>query len=160
MNSTQNRFVKNLLVARQKQRNGTEGFTLVELMVVIVIVGIFSAVALPNFLSQTSKAKATECNTKAGAILSQVAAEHQLGSTEAAAMLTSEITTNNTNAEFCTFSDANLTAPLYGLDITGKTGSDLAGKYDANAWVQAETGKRDLTYKTGASPTAAAADCT
>lgn len=158
MNSTQKRLVKNLLVARQKQKSGSEGFTLVELMIVIVIVGILSAVALPNFLNQTSKAKATECNTKAGMILSQVAAEHQLGTTEAADMMTSEITTNTTNAEFCTFTNANLKAPLYGLKIKGK--GELADKYDANACVQAETGRRDLTYKTGTTPTAAAAICT
>jgi type IV pilus assembly protein PilA len=42
-----------------------KGFTLVELMIVIVIVGILSAVALPNFLNQTGKAKATEAKTLA-----------------------------------------------------------------------------------------------
>jgi len=52
-----------------------KGFTLVELMIVIVIVGILSAVALPNFLNQTSKAKATEAKTlaSAGAKEAQVA---------------------------------------------------------------------------------------
>ena len=39
-------------------------FTLVELLVVVAIVGILSAVALPNFLSQTDKAKATEAKTQ------------------------------------------------------------------------------------------------
>ena len=36
---------------------------MVELMIVVAIVGILSAVALPNFLSQTDKAKATEAKT-------------------------------------------------------------------------------------------------
>ena len=48
-----------------------KGFTLVELMIVIVIVGILSAVALPNFLSQSSKAKVTEPLGKASAALKQ-----------------------------------------------------------------------------------------
>ena len=60
------------MLNRKKSRNALEkGFTLVELMIVIVIVGILSAVALPNFLSQTSKAKATEAKTLASAALKE-----------------------------------------------------------------------------------------
>ncbi|MDB4336916.1 type II secretion system GspH family protein [bacterium] len=69
--------MKNLLLARQKQKNGSEGFTLVELMIVIVIVGILSAVALPNFLNQTGKAKATEAVTKVSALLKEGYSEYQ-----------------------------------------------------------------------------------
>ena len=71
MNSTPNLFVKNLLLARQKQKNGSEGFTLVELMIVIVIVGILSAIALPNFLNQTKKAAATEAKQQTSSIFKQ-----------------------------------------------------------------------------------------
>ena len=56
------------LLNRKKGRNLLEkGFTLVELMIVIVIVGILSAVALPNFLSQTNKARATEAQSQISA---------------------------------------------------------------------------------------------
>lgn len=58
-------------------RKGTllqQGFTLVELMIVIVIVGILSAVAIPNFMGQTEKAKATEAKSNIAATLKQAQA--------------------------------------------------------------------------------------
>jgi len=38
----------------------SKGFTLVELMVVIVIIGILAALAIPRFMAATNKSKATE----------------------------------------------------------------------------------------------------
>jgi type IV pilus assembly protein PilA len=57
--------------SKRKRNILHQGFTLVELMIVIVIVGILSAVALPNFLNQTKKAAATEAKQSVSSIFKQ-----------------------------------------------------------------------------------------
>ena len=47
---------------------GKEGFTLIELMMVIAIVGLLAALAIPNFLRYTAKTRQAEARTTLGAI--------------------------------------------------------------------------------------------
>lgn len=58
MSILNNRFQLALLKRKRSGNALQKGFTLVELMIVIVIVGILSAVALPNFLGTRNKAEA------------------------------------------------------------------------------------------------------
>jgi prepilin-type N-terminal cleavage/methylation domain-containing protein len=47
------------------KKKNQEGFTLIELMVVIVIIGILVAIALPNFIGATDRAKLANVKSNA-----------------------------------------------------------------------------------------------
>lgn len=47
-----------------------KGFTLIELMIVVAIIGILSAIAIPNFITFRYKAKTSEAKSNLGAIRS------------------------------------------------------------------------------------------
>ena len=56
------------------RRLADRGFTLIELLIVILIVGILAAIALPSFLNQTNKAKDTAVKTSLTVALKNVRA--------------------------------------------------------------------------------------
>ena len=61
--------VKFVLALSSKENNkNVEGFTIIELLVVIIIVGILAAIALPNFLRQAGRARETEIINAVGTV--------------------------------------------------------------------------------------------
>ena len=71
MNTTKNRLIQKLLLSKKGKKQN--GFTLIELMVVIAIVGILSAVGLPEMLKAQDRAKASVAQQEAVAAAKECA---------------------------------------------------------------------------------------
>jgi type IV pilus assembly protein PilA len=57
----------------QKMRSNTRGFTLIELMIVIAIIGILAAIAIPNFIAYRNKAFCSAAESDAKSIAADIA---------------------------------------------------------------------------------------
>ena len=93
---------------------GKKGFTLIELLIVIAIIGILAAIAIPTYLSYVNRAKDSEASTNLGAIFTDETAFNATNSTYISAGATS----NTSNGTLPTTTAGSATHPFYAVDAT------------------------------------------
>jgi type IV pilus assembly protein PilA len=98
-----------------------KGFTLIELMIVVVIIGILAAIAIPNFIAMQNRAK--EGSTKANMHTMQLAAEDYGVQNDGVYSATMDATHI---ADLLPGGGTNFKNPF-----TGNTGSGSGGAWDA-----------------------------
>ena len=97
-------------------RRNEKGFTLVELMIVVVIIGILASIAIPKFSALISKTKVTEAKQILRQIINLEKSFYQINS------LYSTVVTDNDNMEIGFIQpDATSRRFEYKFDIVGAT---------------------------------------
>ena len=103
--------------------NAQKGFTLIELMIVIAIIGILAAIAIPAYQNYTAKAQATEAVTLLGGLKTAVV---DLSSSVGMAQACSA---NDAVLESGTLGQTGYVAPKPAGALQADNNFTLAGKY-------------------------------
>ncbi len=123
------------LILKDIFKNCKKGFTLIELLIVIAIIGILAAIAIPTYLSYVNRAKDSEASTNLGAIFTDETAFSATNSTYIGAGDASNGVTpgtaNGTLPGIGAVSAAHpfyATPPTYGIDTGPFTCATTPGK--------------------------------
>ena len=128
---------------QKMRRTNEEGFTLIELMIVIAIIGILAAIAIPNFISYRNKSYCSAAETDANTIAGKIANYFSIA-THTAMPAPSDIgavasSLSNSNTASIKGSDPNASFSIAVTDATTRCPSDYkagmpSSKFPTGYW--------------------------
>lgn len=138
--------------------SSNRGFTLIEVLVVVVIIGILAAIAIPNYADYVMRSKIPEATSALSTMRSRMEQYFQDNRTYANACAATTIAPLPPNTDNFTFACSNLTVSTYTVTATGRnsmngfvytinqsnvrttTGVPTGWTSNANCWVTGKGG--------------------
>jgi len=108
---------------------GQRGFTLIELMIVVAIVGILAAIAIPNFLNYQAKAQQAEVRAGLAAIYTGMMVHYGAADNGYASATLSSIDFTMSGTQRYSYSLSNLTTATFLA-----TGRGISGRINGDVW--------------------------
>lgn len=118
-----------------RMNHDEKGFTLIELMIVIAIIGILSAIAIPNFIAYRNKSFCSQAESDASSVAGAVADYFAIPTHTAIADADIVIGLSGTNTKTVTSADPNVSITITVTDGSGRCPADYQGgsvEWDGN----------------------------
>ena len=113
----------------RRRLSDESGFTLVELLVVIVIVGVLAAIAIPAFLNQRTKAQDSEAKVYATTAAKALAVWHTDHATYAGADLGGLVAIEPSLGRAPALSLSDLTVNTFTVSVDSRSGAQGGGTF-------------------------------